>query len=110
MQKPRHPGAGGASGERRQHDAAKNAAEMLALKYFQDHSAHDRGQTVTQRALRQHHDINQQQGRKLRQRDQGHETNRKAQTTGGPDPFASDPVGDMTKQYLTGNTEQADGT
>ena len=92
------PGARGASGEGREHHGAENAAVMLALKYLHHHRPHDGGQAVAERALRQHHDVDQRQGRKLRQRDQRRKADRKAEAARGPDPFAPDPVGEMSEQ------------
>ena len=53
VQQAGDPGTRGAAGERRQHDGAEDAAVMLALKDLQHHRAHDRGQAVAERALRQ---------------------------------------------------------
>ena len=71
-------GTGSAAGERCQHHGAENAAEMLALKYFQHHRPHDGGESIAERALRQHHEVDQHQRGKGLQRDQSRKADRKA--------------------------------
>src|SRR5450759_4348891 len=83
---------------------------MPALKYLQNHRSHDGGQTVAERALRQHHEVDQHQGRKELQRDQRREADRKTRAARGPDPFTPQPVGKVSEPYLAGNTEQTDQT
>src|SRR6516165_9768339 len=70
VEQPGHPGTGGAACQRHEHDAAKDAAVMRALKNLQHHRAHDRGEAVAKRTLREHHEIDQQQARLIFQSDQ----------------------------------------
>ena len=108
VQQPGRPRARSASCQRGQHDGAEDAAILLALKDLEHHRAHDRGQAVAERALREDHEIDQRQHRREFQRDQRSEADRKARAADRPDPFAPDPVGEMPEPDLSGNAEQAD--
>src|SRR2546422_11660 len=79
------PRAGGAAGDRRQHHAAENAAEVLALEDFRDYRAEDGGEAVAERALGEHHQVDQRQRRMILQNDQRRIAGGESERADGPD-------------------------
>src|SRR5205814_2016577 len=57
VQSARDPWARGAACQCHEHDGAKDAAVMPALENLEHHRAHDRGQPVAERALREYHQV-----------------------------------------------------
>lgn len=108
VQRAGRPRTCGAACQRRQHDGAEDAAVLPALEDFEHDRAHDRGQPVAERALREDHQVDQRQHRRVFQPDQRREADREAEAADRPDPFAADPVGEMPEPDLAGNAEQAD--
>ena len=92
----------------RKHHGTENAAIMFSLEYLHHDCPDDGSQAVAEHALRQHHDVDQQQCRRLRHRDQRRIADRKTEATRGPYPFAPEPVREMSKNDLAGNAKQAD--
>src|SRR5262249_44491451 len=88
-------------------DTAENAPVMGPLEYFQDHRAHDRGQPVAQRTLREDHKIDERKAWSVFQCNQRCKADCKAQTARRPDRLATDTVADMAECDLAGDAEQA---
>ena len=78
VQSARDPRARRASAQCHEHDGAKDAAVMPALENLEHHRAHDRGQPVAERALREYHQVDQRQCGCIFQRDQARKADRKA--------------------------------
>src|SRR6201999_356904 len=78
------------------------------LENFEYDRAHDRGQAIAERTLREYHEIDQPQAWLVFQRDQRGEADRKAERCDRPDRLAADAVGQMSERDLSGNAEQAD--
>jgi hypothetical protein len=62
---------------------------MLALEDFEHDGPHHRGEGVAERALREHHQIDQRQARQIFQRDQRGKTDREAEAGDRPGGTAS---------------------
>ena len=71
---------------------------------------HYGGNAVSERALRDDHQIEQQRRRGAAKSDEAEVADHKAEIADHPDPFAPDPIGQMAEGNLTGNRDKAHQT
>src|SRR5271156_5891667 len=91
----------------RQHYSAENAAVVPGLEDLSGYRTHHRSQAVPKRPLGYHHCPQQDCGRGVSEQDQRKATQRKAEITDRPYPFAADPVRKVAECDLAGDRYEA---
>ena len=81
---------------------------MPALKDLGRDRAHDRGQAIAERPLRDDHHVKQRRAGHRVQPDQREAADDKTEIADRPHPFAADAVGEMTERDLPRNRDEAD--